>query len=228
MPADRESSPSIPTISTPDEGGGQDNRLSSLKQERSRRTRAKLVSVALRLWGDKGFDETSVDELCEKAEVAKGTFYFYFRAKEDLLIELGFSAAEGMIEEVLEAIDSGMPTRAILDRAMTALASEAGKTPKPLLERTVEEIFHSLGKRWREAKTGRPHFREILTLVFERGHERGEVDSRYDTDEVAGVVTMVLLQGLLDWSRDETDSAILAETLKRRVKLVLEGSVFTS
>lgn len=204
------------------DSGNDRSRLSTLKQERSRKTKAKLVGVALRLWGERGFDETSVDELCDEAKVAKGTFYFYFRAKEDLLIEIGFGAAEGMIEEVHRAIDAGKTTRQVLDRAISGLASEAGKTSKPLLERTIEEIFHSFGKRWQQARTGRPHFREILVHVIRRGQERKEVDDRYQAEEVAGIMGLVLLQGLLDWSRDETDSRVLVATLRRRTKLVLE------
>src|SRR3954469_22188242 len=65
-------------------------RLSTLQQERSRDTRRRLVREAQRLWQTQGFEETTVGEICDAAGVSKGTFYFYFPHKEDLLIELGF------------------------------------------------------------------------------------------------------------------------------------------
>ncbi len=54
------------------------------------RTREKLVSAAMELFAQKGFDKTTVDEIVAKAGVAKGTFYLYFKSKDDLIKELAF------------------------------------------------------------------------------------------------------------------------------------------
>ena len=47
--------------------------------------RTQLAEVALRLWAERGFDQTSVAEIAAQAGVAKGTFYLYFESKESLL-----------------------------------------------------------------------------------------------------------------------------------------------
>ena len=52
----------------------------------SRRTH--LAEVALKLWAERGFDQTSVATICEEAGVAKGTFYLYFESKEALLTDV--------------------------------------------------------------------------------------------------------------------------------------------
>ncbi|GAB6135865.1 TetR/AcrR family transcriptional regulator [Thermococcus prieurii] len=54
------------------------------------KTREKLVSSAMELFAKKGFDKTTVDEIVAKAGVAKGTFYLYFKSKDDLIKELAF------------------------------------------------------------------------------------------------------------------------------------------
>ncbi|WP_461863669.1 TetR/AcrR family transcriptional regulator [Thermococcus sp.] len=54
------------------------------------KTREKLVNAAMELFASKGFDKTTVDEIVAKAGVAKGTFYLYFKSKEDLIKELAF------------------------------------------------------------------------------------------------------------------------------------------
>ncbi|WP_297507274.1 TetR/AcrR family transcriptional regulator [Thermococcus sp.] len=54
------------------------------------KTREKLVSAAMELFARKGFDKTTVDEIVAKAGVAKGTFYLYFKSKDDLIKELAF------------------------------------------------------------------------------------------------------------------------------------------
>ncbi|MCI2062830.1 MAG: TetR/AcrR family transcriptional regulator [Eubacteriaceae bacterium] len=55
------------------------------RQEKSELTREKIYNSALKLIDTKGFDNITVDDITTKAGVAKGTFYIYFPAKEDVL-----------------------------------------------------------------------------------------------------------------------------------------------
>lgn len=50
--------------------------------------RVELGEVALRLWAEQGFDQTSVAAIAEAAGIAKGTFYLYFESKEALLVDV--------------------------------------------------------------------------------------------------------------------------------------------
>src|SRR5262245_12922779 len=83
------------------DGGGP--RRSGLLQERSRRTRHELVRTALALWEKRGFEHgieaTTVEEIAHAAGVTKGTFYFHFAHKEDILLEMGVETAEAMMKE---------------------------------------------------------------------------------------------------------------------------------
>jgi len=54
------------------------------------KTREKLIRAAVELFAKKGFEKTTVDEIVAKAGVAKGTFYLYFKSKDDLIKELAF------------------------------------------------------------------------------------------------------------------------------------------
>lgn len=51
-------------------------------------TKEKIIEVAKELFSQKGFYETRVSDIVNKAEVAQGTFYIYFKSKEDLFLEL--------------------------------------------------------------------------------------------------------------------------------------------
>lgn len=58
------------------------------KTSRGERTRQRLLVAAERQIGARGFAETSVVSITTEARVAQGTFYVYFRSKEDVLREL--------------------------------------------------------------------------------------------------------------------------------------------
>ena len=49
---------------------------------------AALCEVALKLWAERGFDQTSVEAIAREAGIAKGTFYLYFESKDTLLLEV--------------------------------------------------------------------------------------------------------------------------------------------
>jgi AcrR family transcriptional regulator len=76
----------------------------------------RLLAVATRLFAEKGFEGTSVQEIVAAAGVTKGAMYHYFTSKDDLLYEIyhrllvmqtdrleQFAAGEGTAEERLRA-----------------------------------------------------------------------------------------------------------------------------
>lgn len=62
--------------------------------------RDELMDAAESLFLKKGFAATSVSEIVEAADVAKGTFYLYFKTKDDVLDALRTRFVEGFCEKV--------------------------------------------------------------------------------------------------------------------------------
>lgn len=64
-----------------------DERSLPLRERKRLRTRRALADAALRMFGERGFDATTLDELVEEVEVSKSTFFRAFPAKEAVAIE---------------------------------------------------------------------------------------------------------------------------------------------
>jgi AcrR family transcriptional regulator len=71
------------------------------QQRRTNITRQKLLDAAKTVFSERGLDLTRIDEITERADVGKGTFYYHFRSKEKLIKEL----IKGMLGELVAVID---------------------------------------------------------------------------------------------------------------------------
>lgn len=60
---------------------------------KSAQTKKRIASVAIKLFTQKGVEAVTVGEICKKAGIAVGTFYYYFTAKEDIYDQIISEAA---------------------------------------------------------------------------------------------------------------------------------------
>src|SRR5215469_2314195 len=68
--------------------------------ERGRDTRARLLGLALQLFAEQGYEQTSLREIAERLGVTKAALYYYFKSKEDIvrsLVEEYFGAMDELI-----------------------------------------------------------------------------------------------------------------------------------
>lgn len=91
-------------IKLPNVGGGwraspmlRDNEKPAVKTPRGRRTRDKLLTSARLVFERNGFLHTRVQDICQEADTSQGTFYVYFRSKEDVFREVVDSVEFGLL-----------------------------------------------------------------------------------------------------------------------------------
>lgn len=106
-----------------------------------------LLSTAFELFTTKGFAKTSISDIVERAGVAKGTFYLYFKDKYDLQEKLVAYKAEKLFRHAME--HSNYQTQSCFaDKIIAFIDDILGQMAKdPLLVRFIDKnlswgIFH--------------------------------------------------------------------------------------
>ncbi len=201
-------------------------RRSALSQERSRDTRRKLIRTALEIWNERGFEEafeaTTAEEIARAAGVSKGTFYFHFAHKEDILLEMPWATAEIMIDEAEHAMGFGEVTADIVEQLMTSLARRVSRAPRAALLLVVghwSRMMHAGGEP--EKPQG---FRAAFEAVLRYGIERAELPKAIDVEEVAALLQAATMDTLVAWAATTQTPSALRRRLCRRAEVVLLGA----
>lgn len=104
--------------------------------KKGERRKDELIKIAYKKFIGKGYEQTSVDEIIEEAQIAKGTFYYYFPSKEatleaviDMMINEAVNGAKKIVvgpmsvsEKLAAVISSFRPS---LDEQNITIAVEA-------------------------------------------------------------------------------------------------------
>ncbi|OGO78143.1 MAG: hypothetical protein A2Y23_11375 [Clostridiales bacterium GWB2_37_7] len=64
-----------------------------------------LVELAEKLFLEKGYEETSIDDILDASGLSKGGFYHYFKSKDEVLVESINNFAESLLKELEPIID---------------------------------------------------------------------------------------------------------------------------
>lgn len=73
--------------------------------KKGERRKQELLKIAYRMFIEKGYENTSIDEIIAEAGIAKGTYYYYFESKEatlEAVIEMMIEEEVGRAKAVLE------------------------------------------------------------------------------------------------------------------------------
>jgi AcrR family transcriptional regulator len=63
--------------------------------------KVKLLAAATKIFAKDGYKDASVDDIVKSAAVAKGTFYYYFKSKDDLFLALISTGTDKLSEEMV-------------------------------------------------------------------------------------------------------------------------------
>ncbi|RJG26541.1 TetR/AcrR family transcriptional regulator [Paenibacillus thiaminolyticus] len=150
--------------------------------------RNEILDAADELFGQKGFDGTSTNDILERVGIARGTLYHHFKSKEDImdaLIERYSVRLLGAAQEI--AADKSIPVVARIIGVVMALNISGGSSSKEIMEhihKPQNALMHQ--KIQRVIING---VTPILTGIIREGIEQGLFSTPFPYECMEMVVT---------------------------------------
>jgi AcrR family transcriptional regulator len=178
------------------------------RRERHRaEVRDRLFRAALRLFAERGYLETTVEDITEAADVGKGTFFNYFPTKEHVLATFGAERI-ATIESALEEAKKGSVLPA-LRRMAVDLAGMWAESPELL--RVIYAAHASCQPVRAELHKRLIVGRRLIAEIFALGQERGEIRRDLTPAELARFTQLILFGVTLAWAMNPDSSLRVTE-----------------
>jgi AcrR family transcriptional regulator len=201
-------------MTNPSPGEGADRR-----QRRGAETRERLFRAALKLFAEKGFAETTVEDITNAADVGKGTFFNYFPSKEHILIAFSDMQLDRLQATVEHMRDVHEPMRAFFRSMTLRMTEEPAKAPDVVRAILQANLSSSSVRSVMQERNARAE--GLLTQLMQIGQERGEFRRDLPALELAQVFRQTTFGTLLMWSVWGDSS--LAERIEQAMEILWMG-----
>jgi AcrR family transcriptional regulator len=104
-----------------------------LRERKKQQTRENIERVALRLFAERGYDETTLAEIAEAADISPRTIFSYFQSKEDIL----FCEEPSHLERVREILEQRPPDTTTVDALRQFISSMPPPDEQTMLRKKV-------------------------------------------------------------------------------------------
>lgn len=162
---------------------------------RGHNVKGKITAQSISLFEKKGFTETSIQDIVDSLGVTKGTFYYYFSSKEELLMDIHLGYIDGLLynqDHILK--DTSKSFKEKLSANVYMLITNI-TTQGAAAKIFFREMNNLSPEHLKIIEQKRDQFRLNIEGLIRAGMENGELRA----DLNASIITMGIL-GITNWS----------------------------
>ncbi len=192
--------------------------MPSRRERQKADRRERIYRAAMELFATKGYGETTIQEITDRADLGKGTFFNYFDGKEAILVEY-YRKVTGEFLGYARTLKA--PTFRKRIAALMRFSSDTAEREGALFELLIREIFASPALLQLDVQT----YQEILGLYIrfiEEGKQAGELRPDLDAAIAARVLAGIYNLTCLEWVF-LGKAFSMADMMMKKFDLVLNG-----
>ncbi|MDT3699806.1 MAG: TetR/AcrR family transcriptional regulator [Thermincola sp.] len=177
-------------------------------------TKEKIFNTAIDLFLQKGYEETTVDEIVEKADVAKGTFFNHFPTKDALLSYLGqqrVAILGDLLEKEFGKVSSSKEQIFTWLRVYGRI-NEENKEITALISREIFKTFFYGGE---AEKQNILQLSGLLAEIIKKGQQQGEFRQDFSPKKGADLFIGMYFFTLFQWLEREKNYSLVDELIEK-------------
>ena len=168
-----------------------------MKEERGSRKR--IQKAALTLFREKGYENTTINEICRAADCSPSTFYYQFGSK-DKLVE-NFASPYEVVDQFLLVSLLSLPTAwQKLWRIHQSFVASVVELGASLYFRKMTLTMNQ-GENWSESEKT-VFTNNLIVPIIREGQRTGEIRNHTPAEELAMTVTVQMLGVCFSWCLD--------------------------
>ena len=181
-----------------------------MARKNSRNTKGRIIAAAWKLFFEQGYEETTVEDLVFESETSKGSFYHYFKGKDELMGTLA-TVFDEKYEELMGVMDptlDAMEKLIYLNHELFAMID--GGVSIDLLSRLLSTQLLARGEK-HLLDRNRTYFK-LLRQIIAGGQRAGELRSDRTVNEIVKAYALWERALLYDWCLCGGEYSLVAYT----------------
>jgi len=168
-------------------------------ERRKQEVREKILAAAFELFLSQGVAATTIEEICEHADVANRTFFNHFATRQDMIRALAERRLVNLHDVVFDRAGEPIPTRlvGVFDDIGKTLV-ESGDTYRELIGEMMATSGYGVHRGF--------NLHDTFVELVKEGVARGEISTRHTPETLADIIVGALSGGIVNWTVDRTYS----------------------
>jgi TetR/AcrR family transcriptional regulator, cholesterol catabolism regulator len=180
-----------------------------------------LIKAALTLMEKKGYQGTSIQDIVNLAGLTKGSFYYYFESKDDLLFLIHDQFIEYELRKATELLENKELKSSEKIRQLITFTWEAIENFRENVTIFFQEMKYINDEKFKVIKEKRDKFENCYVQILEDGIRNGEF-----SEEMNKRITAFSIIGMISWGLNwykEDRSLSVQEIANIQADLILNG-----
>ncbi len=199
----------------------------SLREKKKQDTRTRIFEVSGKLFKEKGFENTTVDEITKEAGIAKGTFFNYFPTKESLLCYFREQKEEFIFTIMENQMSLNAPAKEKIKNFLVLVAENYEKDKELLKLLFFEHKRLVMGSDQRPTEKKQRHqkqerFISMLSGFLTEGVDKGEIKKGIDMKIASESLYAIYFHSLMIWLHSDTDYSF-SRDISTKIDIIFEG-----
>ncbi len=177
-----------------------------MSKKKERNTKGRIINAAWDLFYEQGYEHTTIEEIIERSQTSRGSFYHYFEGKDALLSSLSYMFDEkyeelrGNLKEDMHSFDKLM----FLNRELFFMIENS--ISLDLLAKLYSSQLTTKGER--HLLDHNRIYYKLLRNIFSEGQKRGEIAKELSVNELVRVYALCERAFLYDWCLSNGDYSL--------------------